>query len=120
MRSSTVRVFRSRGGPGPRRARCPRAGRRALVVRGAAAAGRALRSPRRAAAPRAPRASRALRARCGRCARGARLRERAATIQHHRTAAARGRPARAHRSVCNAAPPAVSTLCSPLNPTKLP
>lgn len=62
LHGSTVRVFRSRRGPGPRWARCPRAGRRALVVvRGAAAAGRALR-----ASPRpAPRSRR------GRCALGA-------------------------------------------------
>lgn len=94
VHESTVRVFRSREGPGPRRARCPRAGRRALVVvRGAAAAGRALRaSPRPVAA--APRPRR------GRCAVGGRLRERA--DQHHRavaTARAARAAARAHRSV---------------------
>lgn len=120
VHESTVRVFRSREGPGPRRARCPRAGRRALVVvRGAAAAGRALRaSPRPVAA--------ALRPRRGRCAVGGRLRERA--FQHHRAVAAAraARPARAHRSVhlrphsavrsptrstsCFTTPPAASTL----------
>lgn len=113
-----MRVFRSQEGPGPRLTRCPRAGRRALVVvRGAAAAGRALRaSPRPARRRRAARA--ALRPRRGRCAAGPAvcvrdLRERAR--QHHRaaasaraaTATARSgarrapgpRPTRVHRSV---------------------
>lgn len=116
-----MRVFRSREGPGPRRTRCPRAGRRALVVvRGAAAAGRALRASLRPARRR--RAARAaLRPRRGRCAAGPAgcvrdLRERAR--QHHRAAtSARAatatdgtarsgahrapipRPTRAHRSV---------------------
>lgn len=104
LHGSTVRVFRSRGGPGPRRARCPRAGRRALVVvRGAAAAGRALRaSPRldrcRRAATAPPRPHR------GRCALGAGLRGlRWCVLQRYRTATAdvvpRGQSTFARRSV---------------------
>lgn len=93
----TVRVFRSRKGPGPRRARCPRAGRRALVVvRGAAAAGRALRASPRPVRRRRAAARAALRPRRRRCGR---LRERA--LQHHRVAVAdtAAAPARPHRSV---------------------
>lgn len=102
VHESTVRVFRSQEGPGPRRALCPRAGRRALVVvRGAAAAGRALCASVRPVRRR--RAAAALRPRRRRCAVGGRLRE--CALQHHRAAAAGARPAptlrraRAHRSV---------------------
>lgn len=96
----SVRVFRSRKGPGPLWARCPRAGRRALVVvRGAAAAGRALRASVRPVRRRRAAARTALRPRRGRCGR---LRERA--LQHHRVfaepATACGASlARPHRSV---------------------